>query len=474
MEEGFAIVVDIGKTLSKVTLWSEDGRLLARRSRPNENVTENSISRLDERGIAAFVIEAIAELAGHPVKYIIPVAHGAGVVAVKKDALSYQPLDYEQEPPAEIVRAYRRARDPFQKTGSPVLPAGLNFGQQLYWIDEISPDAHDGATFMPWPQYWAWFLSGEATSEVTSLGCHSDLWNPGARAYSRLAQSRGWAEQFAPLRSAGEVVGALRPELTRKTGLSPSVKVLAGLHDSNAALMAARGYNEIDRQEATVLSTGTWFVAMRLARTDARIGANTEIDLAALPEARDCLVNVDVYGDPVPSARFMGGREIETLIEIDTRRIDIQPDQLKLLGATPAVLRQRAMVMPTFAPGNGPFPNGVGGWINRPDDWLERRAGVSLYAALVADASLDLIGSKNRLLLEGRFGKADVFVRALASLRPDTEIYVADEHNDVSFGALRLINPSLRAQGAIRLIEPLEHDLTSYRAAWREEQKALA
>ena len=42
---------------------------------------------------------------------------------------------------------------------------------------------------------------------------------------------------------------------------------------------------------------GTWFIAMRLAQ-----GA---VDTAALPEARDCLVNVDVHGQPVPSCLVM-------------------------------------------------------------------------------------------------------------------------------------------------------------------------
>lgn len=29
-----------------------------------------------------------------------------------------------------------------------------------------------------YPQYWALRLTGIAANEVTSLGCHTDLWNP--------------------------------------------------------------------------------------------------------------------------------------------------------------------------------------------------------------------------------------------------------------------------------------------------------
>jgi hypothetical protein len=227
--------------------------------------------------------------------------------------------------------------------------------------------------------------------------------------------------------------------------------------------MAARGFAEIEDHDATILSTGTWFIAMRLAQSGC--------DLAALPEQRDCLVNVDPFGQAIPSARFMGGREIETLIELDTRQVDIKPDQPRLLDAVPQVLAQMAMVLPTLAPGNGPFPHASGSWINQPEDWFARRAGACLYAALVANASLDLIGSKGRLLVEGRFAEAEVFVRALASLRPDTDVFVANAHNDVSFGALRLIDPALRPTGELRKIAPLPHNLSAYASAWQGHLK---
>jgi sugar (pentulose or hexulose) kinase len=294
-------------------------------------------------------------------------------------------------------------------------------------------------------------------SEVTSLGCHSDIWNPGEGHFSPMARRRGWAERFAPVVGAGDIVGKIKPELAARTGLPATVNVLAGLHDSNAALLAARGFEEIARKEATVLSTGTWFIAMRLAgETGFPVG---------LSEARDCLVNVDADGRPVPSARFMGGREIESVV--GERRVDTGVDQLALLAAVPAVLAAGAMMLPTLAPGCGPFPAGVGGWVNEPDDWIERRAAMCLYAALVADISLDLIGAKARLLIEGRFAEAEVFVRALAALRPDTEVMVANSHNDVSFGALRLIDPLLMPQGDLRRIVPLDEDLGAYRAKWR-------
>ncbi|AIT81994.1 FGGY-family carbohydrate kinase [Novosphingobium pentaromativorans] len=460
---GSYIVVDIGKTLSKVTLWTREGRMLDRQVRPNAPCEDAGLRRLDAARIAAWLKATLAAFSAHPVEAIIPVAHGAAFVALGSEGALFPPLDYEQPIPQEVMEDYRRERDSFALTGSPALPDGLNLGAQVYWMSRLYPQEMAGATLVPWSQYWAWFLTGKAVSEVTSLGCHTDLWCPSDARFSPMAERMGWAQRFAPVVKASQVVGPLRADLAIETGLAAGIQVHAGLHDSNAALLAARGFPQIARQEATILSTGTWFIAMRLA-------AET-VSIASLSEARDTLVNVDAYGWPVPSARFMGGREIETVIQLDTRRVDIKPDQCKLMEAVPALLERGTVMMPTLTPGFGPFPRGKACWLNAPVEWAgtwyARRAAICLYAALVADTSLDLIGSKNRLLIEGRFAEAEVFVRALAALRPDTEVFVANAHNDVSFGALRLINPLLKPAAGLCRVEPLEGDLQSYRAKWR-------
>jgi sugar (pentulose or hexulose) kinase len=457
------IVVDIGKTLSKITGWSRDGRMLDRHVRSNRAAQVDGVNRLDAGDIATWLVDTLAVFRNHPVESIVPVAHGAGFAAIDADGLLFDPIDYETPLPAGVMTAYRAARDPFAMSGSPPLPDGLNLGAQIFWAERLHPEAMSRATLLPWAQYWAWFLSGSAVSEVTSLGCHTDLWNPGEARFSALAQRMRWADRFAPLAKANDVIGTLRPDLAEATGLPATARVLAGLHDSNAALLAARGFREIARKEATILSTGTWFIAMRLEAQN--------VITAALPEARDTLVNVDAYGCPVPSARFMGGREIETVIEVDTHRVDIARDQPQLLDAVPELIARGTMMLPTLAPGCGPFPGGKARWIDTPadwgDNWHARRAAICLYAALMADTSLDLIGAKERLLIEGRFAEAEVFVRALAALRPDTEVFVANAQNDVSFGALRLIDPLLKPSGGLRRIAPLAGDLLAYRAKWR-------
>jgi len=443
---GAFIVIDLGKTLAKVSLWDRAGRRLDVRTRAN--VAAGGV--LDVDGIAGWLIEALAAWAAHPVEAIVPVGHGAGVAALRNGAPAFAPVDYEADIPAEVMARYRAARDPFAVTGSPALPHGLNLGAQLWSLAEQG--ALEGVTLLPWAQYWAWFLSGAAVSEVSSLGCHTDLWAPAADQFSPLAQRMGWAERFAPRAHAGDVVGTLRPEIAAATGLGQQVRVLAGVHDSNAALHGARGFADIADHEATVLSTGTWFVAMRRTQGHAPV----------LPEGRDCLVNVDVDGRAVPSARFMGGREIE--LAAGGAAVDDPAEQAALLADVPGLLASGAMLLPSLAPGCGPFPDRKARWIGEPAD---KRAGACLYAALMADAALDLIGARDTLLVEGRFAGAAVFVRALAALRGETRVMVADGPCDAAFGALRLIEPGLVPAARLRQVEPLAGDMHAYRARWR-------
>ena len=301
MDQAIA-VVDIGKTRSKLSLWAPDGRRLAERDHLNAPSAANP-AQLDLAGIEAWLKRALKDLARRAeIIAIVPVGHGAAAVLMDGDR-AVAALDYEAEPPPVVAAAYDDERDPFAATLSPRLPGGLNLGAQLFWLERLYPGLwpHGGRALL-WPQYWAWVLSGERSSEVTSLGCHSDLWRPAERRFSDLALGRGWAARLGPLRHAAAVLGPLRLALAAELGLPRTCRVHCGVHDSNAALLAARGLPELSGAPFSVVSTGTWVISMA-------VGGDGP---AAYDPAEDMLANVDVDGRPVPTARFMGGRDYES------------------------------------------------------------------------------------------------------------------------------------------------------------------
>jgi Sugar (pentulose and hexulose) kinases len=450
------VVLDVGKTLSKLTLWC-GGKLLDRRVRPNgQSVAPKAYPCLDVAGIGEFLAAGLADFARQAeIAAIIPVAHGAGVVLVEPDGSAIAPLDYEAVLPDALWQEYQALRPSFAESGSPGLPCGLNLGAQLHWLQAIEPERFSRSTIVPWAQYWAFRLSGVAASEVTSFGVHTDLWNPGLGKPSSLAQKRGWSMQFAPLRRAFEVLGGLTPAWCERTGISPTCRIYCGIHDSNADLLAVRAHPEIGASEHTVVSTGTWFIAMRSAKSPVN-----------LPSGRDCLINIDAFGQPVPSSRFMGGRETELLEEMKPQ-IDLGQDKDELLNLAEQIVTQGAMALPAFQSGVGPFPTHCGHWILRPETQIARRVAAGLYLALMLDTTLNLIGASEKIVIGGRFQADLVFTRALAALRPRDTIYLSPEGESLCRGALSLVDAAQIPQAALVSVKPLDFELERYAERWR-------
>ncbi|HEY1427376.1 MAG TPA: carbohydrate kinase [Caulobacteraceae bacterium] len=415
MDQAIA-VVDIGKTRSKLSLWTTDGRRLAGRDHLN-GASAAVPAQLDLAGIEAWLKRALAELArAAEITAIVPVGHGAAAVLMQADT-PVAALDYEAEPPAEIGAAYDTLRDPFEATLSPRLPGGLNLGAQLYWLEQLHPALwpDDGHALL-WPQYWAWVLCGERASEVTGLGCHSDLWRPAERRFSDLALDRGWAERLGPLQHAADVLGPVRPALAAELGLPRSCSVHCGVHDSNAALYAARGLPELAGAPFAVVSTGTWVVSMAVG------GAGP----AAYDPLEDMLANVDVDGRPVPTARFMGGRDYEAWMG---DALGAPGDASLLAGAAAAA-----------------------DWTSAPPHLRAARAALEL--ARRTDRALGLIAAAGPILIEGRFAADDAFAAALARLRPGQPVYRSAVADGVAAGALRLAAPDAAPVGALERIGP--------------------
>lgn len=458
MIDGATIVLDVGKTHAKLSLCDERGHIIDRHVRANAVGHGSPFRSLDVAGIDAWLIDSLAACASAArVRRIIPVAHGAAAAVIRDGRLHIAPIDYEQPTSDAQRQAYARERDPFRATGSPLLPNALNLGMQLDLLETFDGALPSDSTILLWPQYWAWRLSGVAASEVTSLGCHTDLWRPVERRFTDLAINRGWAARLAPMRHAGETLGTITSAIVAATALPADCEVLCGLHDSNAALLAARGYRAISDHDVTVLSTGTWFVAMR------SLASSAEFDTRALPEQRDCLVNVDIRGLPVPSARFMGGREAELI-----RGRENAVPFAALRRGLPDLLARNGGAFPSLVAGVGPFPDSRGSLDNVGDEASERQSVASLYLAMMTDTILSLLESRCSLLVEGRFADDELLVRALARLRPDQSVLTASGTDELAFGALRLVAPNLDAPTELSSVEPLDIDLRVFAENWRK------
>ena len=305
-------VIDISKSSARFAVVDLDAHAeLAVRKTPNPVLRDGSYPHFDCALVWSFILESIAELNRvHPLDAICVTTHGACAALVAPDGeLALPVLDYEYEGPDTERAGYDRVRPDFSETFTPRLPGGLNLGAQLYWQQKRFAGAFEGTRWiLPYPQYWGFRLTGIPASEVTSLGCHTDLWNFETDLYSSLVLKQGWLAKMGEVRPAAEVLGIVKPDLCKTLGLRPRVPVHVGIQNSNASLLP----HLLEREPpfAVVVSTDTWVTA-------AAPGGS----LAGLDPARDCLANADAFGHAVPSARFMGGREHALLMSSEPGHI---------------------------------------------------------------------------------------------------------------------------------------------------------
>lgn len=441
------LVLDIGKTNVKLSLIDAAGATLAEQRRANTILVSGPYPHHDTEGIWDWmltVMRAFGRIA--TIGAIVPVTHGATAALVNQHGLVLPVLDYESKLPEHCNDAYAAMRPPFSETCSPALPAGLNLGRQLAWLASSFPAqfAHTHHILM-YPQYWAWRLSGVASGEVTSLGCHTDLWQPKAQRYSSLVAHMGWQDLFPPLRGAAAVLGPLLPALAELTGLPADCKVLCGIHDSNASLVRYLGGNV-----GTVLSSGTWLIA-----------ASFHTPLEALDEEADMLANTNALGQPVACMRFMGGREFALLAGADAHLCSVTDLQ--------TLIDHGSLALPCFADSGGPFSGRAGTMVGAPPCTAgERYALATLYCVLMTDYCLDKLTSAGAVALEGSFTGNAHFAPLLAALRPGRQVFVSDDASGTTCGGWMLHRGEDAQAPDGLLADPLRlPGLTEYRDHWR-------
>jgi L-fuculokinase len=414
-------VFDVGKTNIKLVVFDRGGAVLAERSAPNRPLAPDSewpYLRLDTEGAWSFLIGALKELgARFHIEAISTTTHGCAGVLMQSDGPALPPLDYEFDGFGAVDAAYDSARPPFDEAQSPHLSRGLNLGRHIFYYERHYPTQFREATaFLTYAQYFGWRLGGSMASEVTSLGAHTDLWRPNEGDLSSMVDTLGWRRLFPRRRKAWDTLGTIKPEIARATGLSPDVRIICGAHDSNAALVP----HLLSRREPfTVISTGTWVIIMA-------VGGAGRLD----PEA-DMLANVDVRGAPVPTARFMGGREYSVLAgdaPADADEADVG-----------AIIASGVLALPAFSDQGGPFAARRGAIVGSPLATLKARAALAtLYSALMTAHMLRRLEAPGDLIVEGGFARSPAFAAVLARLMAGRRVVIAPISAGAAAGAAML------------------------------------
>ena len=469
-----SFIFDIGKTNLKCQLLDSTGTSIWSVSRANTPVTPAKSSPVpytyfDIDDIWQWLLESLREAAAtYSVDTINISTHGACVVLLTETGdLALPVLDYEDAIVEALNDDYATVKPDFAKTLSPNLPAGLNVGRQLRWLQKNFP-VHFSQTvsLLFYPQYWAWRLSGVRSVERTSLGCHTDLWQPTTDSYSPLLGELELRHVMPPLVDNRKPLGTITTKVAEATGLSHDCVVYPGVHDSNASLACHLWNTQTDDQlgdNFTVVSSGTWIITMAM-------GAS----LGSLSEEKDMLANVNAMSQPVACGRFMGGREFETICQRTNAQVtdEINASDLQ------QVIDSNTFALPNFAGNSGPFNSRAAEIITTDATNFSGKALATLYIALMIDLELELLGAEGSVVFGSTSLKNPLICQLLAQLRPQQTILLSQQQAGTIQGCWALTqwhnklsdatSDSNYSQAAAANLNGLE----TYQERWRQRVNA--
>lgn len=442
-------VFDLGKTNSKLLVFSADGAVLEER-RTKPVLKDHRGRRVVDDGLlfSWMVRELTQAVEAHGVSGLMFSTHGCAFGLVRGDELLHPILDYEQEIPPAVAAEIDPLLPDFSETYTAWLPLGLSIARHAYWLKVEEPELFaQTETLLCFPQYWVWRFTGRRLVEWSFLGAHSQLWAPLKRDFSSLVDRLDWRRLFPEFARAGAMVGTTGVMLA--DGSRHTIAVHNGVHDTNAALAY---YRMTGLDDFTLVSTGTWVIVI-----------NLDCPLDALDSERDMIANVTVDGEPAPSLRFMGGREYDVISQGWDK--PISP------AAVERVMARGVFAMPSFAPG-GPFPELTGQLVGGEAEGEERAAVAALYAVMMTDLSLDLIRSDNMLVVDGGLARIDLFNAMLAQLRPSQTVLRSNMSEGSATGAaalaFRSIGLSPFTDETVAVAASSIAGLESYRDRWRQ------
>jgi L-fuculokinase len=299
-----AAIFDVGKTNKKLLLFNQDYQLVKETSvQLPETTDEDGFACEDVHALTNWVITNFEELSmsgDYQLAALNFSSYGASFVHLDKTGEPCCPLyNYLKPYPDDLKKAFYNkygGEEEFSMlTASPVL-GSLNSGMQLYRLKHEQPDLYTKIrSSLHLPQYLNYILTGKTSTDITSIGCHTNLWNFRSNSYHQWVKLEKIDDKFAPVILGDALVND--PVKSRQ----PPIGV--GLHDSSAALIP---YLQYFGSPFILISTGTWCISMNPFNNDPL----TQEELR-----NDCLCYLTYKGEPVKSSRLFAGNEHEKQIK---------------------------------------------------------------------------------------------------------------------------------------------------------------
>jgi len=447
-------IFDIGKTNKKVFLFDEQYKMVWEQSEACEQtVDEDGDPCEDIERLTTWFHQSLAKLAAlkkFSVKAVNFSAYGASFVCIGEDGRPVAPLynylkAYPEELKQKFYATYGGEITFSMLTASPVL-GSLNSGMQLYRLKHEQPALFGKISYaLHLPQYLGFLLTGQPASDITSIGCHTNLWNFSQQHYHEWVYREGIIDKLAPIMPSTSVlptrtapnVKAAPNTGTAANGLPAGIAPIAGvgLHDSSAAMIP---YLESFREPFVLISTGTWCISMNPFNS-------SPLTVAELQ--KDCLCYMSFQGRPVKASRLFAGYEHEQQVQRLAAHFNTSP-------ARAANVQFDAQCIQKLRTGNE--------HTGEKDDITPVTASVFHQRELNDFASfeeayhqlmLDIMDQQiistrlvlhdtdvRRIFVDGGFGRNQLYMHLLAEAFPGVEVFTASIPQATAMGAALAIH----------------------------------
>jgi sugar (pentulose or hexulose) kinase len=350
--------------------------------------------------------------------------YGASFVYIDEHGDPLTPLyNYLKAYPEELKKkfydTYGGEVDFSSTTASPVL-GSLNSGMQLYRLKYEKPEVFQKIKYvLHLPQYLSYLITCKPFSDLTSIGCHTNLWDFTANRYHAWVEMEGIGPLLPPVASYSDISPASFPGTSYVVG--------AGLHDSSAALIP---YLVNFSEPFVLISSGTWCITL-----------NPFNHTPLTPEelSKDCLCYLTYKGQPVKASRLFAGQEHEDETKRIAAHFTVSPLFYRDVDFDPELV---AALQKKDGGQAGNFSaRDLSGYTSYNEAYHQLM--MDIMHKQVASTNLVLKGSDiRRMFVDGGFSNNPLYMNLLASSFPEMEIYSASMSQATALGAALALHGS--------------------------------
>src|SRR5215467_3140002 len=209
-------IFDVGKTNKKIILFDESYQVLNETSIQFDEISdEDGFPCEDLDVLTNWLLQSLQNILAnehYELRAVNFAAYGASLVHLDKlnkpiTALYNYLKPYPEFLKDQFYNSYGGENSFSKQTASPAL-GSLNSGMQIYRLKYEQPGIFNKIhCSLHLPQYLSFIVSKRLSTDITSVGCHTNLWDFEKNSYHDWVKKENILEKFAAMHPGNEPIG---------------------------------------------------------------------------------------------------------------------------------------------------------------------------------------------------------------------------------------------------------------------------